>query len=91
MPQPPQFFGCTFVSMHEPAHAIDPGAQSLTQTPSLQSAALDEQTFPHAPQLSGSVASSTHALPQNDVPGGHAHLPPLQAPPAVHVAPHAPQ
>lgn len=91
MPQPPQFFGCTSVGMQEPAQALKPGAHSFEQTPSLQSAASAGQTLPHAPQLSGSVASSTHALPQKDVPGGHAHVPPLQAPPVAHVAPHAPQ
>jgi hypothetical protein len=47
--------------------------------------------FPHAPQLFGSLDSSTH-VPLHDVsPPVHPHLPALHVVPPVHATPHAPQ
>jgi hypothetical protein len=47
----PQFEGSTFVSMHDPAHAVAPFAQLVEHAPFEQtSPAL--HALPHAPQFS---------------------------------------
>lgn len=64
--------------------------------PALQTGAVDGHTFPHEPQLRGSLARfGQKVLPKNvhaDVPGRHAHVPvPLQYWSSRHVVPQAPQ
>ncbi len=44
-----------------------------------------------APQWVGSLARSTHALPQRVVPAGHTQTPALQLVPPAQALPHAPQ
>lgn len=53
-----------------PKHRLSPGAHDVAHAPSEQTSA-SSQTWPHAPQLSGSSCSLTHESAHSSRPGGH--------------------
>jgi len=70
--------------------AVPSGGRQVRQLPAEQTA-FALQTFPHAPQLSGSFWRSTQVPPQSIWPAGQAQAPALQTPPAGQTLPQAPQ
>jgi hypothetical protein len=77
------------VSTHAEPHVVSV-PQLAEHAPSLQTSPA-AQTFPQAPQLTGSEVASTQALPHSIPPLGHAHAPPLQSAPVGQAFPQAPQ
>jgi hypothetical protein len=63
---------------------------SHTQAPSTHDAP-PVQAFPHAPQWSLLVVTSTQTAPQLTSPAAHVHTPPTQSLPPVHTFLQAPQ
>lgn len=57
-------------SRHVPEHSVYPSGQESVQSPSVHTCPAP-QVVPHAPQLYGSDARSTHPPPQSKNPPGH--------------------
>jgi hypothetical protein len=77
--------------MHDPAHALSPVLHAAAHWPALQSGADVPQAAPQAPQLAGSLVTSTQADPHRRLPAAHLHAPALHVSPALQRLPHAPQ
>jgi hypothetical protein len=91
--QSPQFSGSRWScagERHAPPHVCRPMSLQPTswQTPSTHERL---HAAPHAPQLFGSVAVSTHAPLQRVRPGRHVQAPVLQYSVSAHACPQAPQ
>jgi hypothetical protein len=87
----PQWAGSDARSKHAPEQALKPPEHPWLHSPLLQRGADAPQCKPHAPQSSGSLATSTHREPQRRFPAAQAHVPPLQISPASQRCAHEPQ
>lgn len=76
-------------STQDRPHTVWPAPQPPEQTP-FEQTWVGAQTIPQPPQWRGSLAISTHIVPQR-TPLRQPHTPPVQVMPPLHVTPHAPQ
>ena len=92
LPHTLQFELSVWGSTHDCPQAIWPATHWLTQAPREQNR-LPLQTFPHAPQLAGSLDTSAHCPLHSAgcLPVWHAQTPAAQACPAAHTLPQVPQ
>jgi hypothetical protein len=89
-PQAPQFWLLVLVSTQFKPHWVWPAGQLARHMPLLQNWP-GSQVVPQPPQLSASMASSTHLLLQSVDPCGHRQLAAVHTVPPVQTMPQAPQ
>jgi hypothetical protein len=90
-PHVPQFALSERRSTHAPLHTVSGAVHVAAQAPLLQTGVMPEHTVPQAPQLFGSVVTSTQVSPHALVPAGHEHVFAAHSLPPVHFVPHPPQ
>jgi hypothetical protein len=77
--------------MHAPPHALSPVLHAEAHWPAAQSGADVPQAAPQAPQLAGSLVTSTQADPHRRLPAAQVHAPALHVSPGLQRLLHTPQ